>query len=195
MVALPVLMHGWRTIPATMTRYRRITAGSTFFFTIVTYRRRPILCKDAVRAALRQAIHDVRVTRPFSIDALVLLPDHLHCIWTLPDGDSDYSTRWSRIKRNVSRECHQAFHNSLLLTPSARKRREVSIWQRRFWEHRIRDEADFERHADYIHYNPVRHGYAARASEWPYSTFRQYVKRGVYAPEWGEGPESGDFGE
>jgi putative transposase len=178
-----------------MSRYRRVTSGSTFFFTLVSFHRRPILCEEAIRAALRQAIRAVRSQHPFSIDALVLLPDHLHCIWTLPDGESDYSTRWSRIKRDVSRECHQAFHDSRLLTPSARKRREVTIWQRRFWEHRIRNDADLERHVDYIHYNPVRHGYAAHASDWPYSTFRQHVERGLYAPDWGGVPESGDIGE
>jgi putative transposase len=178
-----------------MSRYRRATGGSTFFFTLVSFQRRPILCDEAIRAALRKAIRDVRAHHPFSIDALVLLPDHLHCIWTLPVAENDYSTRWSRIKRNVSWDCRAVFHDDGLLTPSARKRREVGIWQRRFWEHRIRNDADFERHVDYIHYNPVRHGYAAHASEWPYSTFRQYVQRGLYAPDWGGVPESGAIGE
>jgi putative transposase len=113
----------------------------------------------------------------------------------LPDGESDYSTRWARIKRNVSRECRKGFHDARLLTRSARKRREATIWQRRFWEHRIRNDADFERHVDYIHYNPVRHGYVASASDWPYSTFQQYVERGIYAPDWGGTAESGEFGE
>jgi putative transposase len=194
-VALPVLMHGWRTIPATMTRYRRITAGSTFFFTIVTYRRRPILCNDAVRAALRQAIHDVRVKRPFSLDALVLLPDHLHCIWTLPDGDSDYSTRWSQIKALVSLACPDQHDGTPLLSRLARARREAGVWQRRFWEHRIRDEADLERHVDYIHYNPVRHGHAAHAGDWPFSTFWRYAREGIYSADWGGVPELGDIGE
>jgi putative transposase len=178
-----------------MTRYRRTPAGSTFFFTVVTYRRRPILCDDAVRAALRQAMHAVRVARPFAIDALVLLPDHLHAIWTLPDGDSDYSTRWSQIKALVSLACQDHHDGTPLLSVSARRRREAGIWQRRFWEHRIRDEVDLERHVDYIHYNPVRHGYAAHAGEWPHSTFGRYVIAGVYGPDWAGVPELGSIGE
>lgn len=178
-----------------MTRYRRDAAGSTYFFTLVTYRRRPILCADAVRAALKHAIRDVRGRRPFAIDAFVLLPDHLHCIWTLPDGDSDYSTRWSQIKALVSLACREQHDESPLVSASARKRREVGVWQRRFWEHRIRDEVDFERHADYVHYNPVRHGHAAHACEWPYSTFRRYVEGGIYPRDWGGVPGCGDIGE
>jgi len=145
------------------------------------------LCNETIRRTLRIAIDNVRTTRPFSIDARVLLPDHLHCIWTLPDGDHDFSTRWSLIKRPVPR-----FSTDMTLAPDARtasacKRRESTIWQRRFWEHQIRDELDFERHFDHVHFNPVKHGHAARVMDWPYSTFHRCVRDGVYAADWGQG--------
>jgi putative transposase len=168
-----------------MSYYRRTRTGTSFFFTVVSYHRRPILCTDAVRRSLRIAIENLRTTRPFSIDAWVLLPDHLHCIWTLPEGDCDFSTRWSLIKRSVSH-----FSSEVTLDPASRsasscKRRESTIWQRRFWEHQIRDELDFERHADYIHFNPVKHGHVERVIDWPYSTFHRYVRNGLYLKDWG----------
>jgi putative transposase len=174
-------------IADTMTRYRRATRASTFFFTVVSYRRRPILCDDDIRGALRLAVRNVRNIRPFSIDGWVLLPDHLHCIWTLPEGDSDYSTRWLQIKRSVSLFSPQARLDARLMNGSVRKHREAAIWQRRFWEHQIRDEIDFERHLDYIHFNPVKHGYANSVLDWPYSTFHRYLREGVYLADWGGG--------
>ena len=178
-----------------MPRYLRARSGSTYFFTLVAFERRPILCCGSLRSALRTAILNVRKTRPFSIDAWVLLPDHLHCIWTLPDGDSDYSTRWSQIKRSVSRFTPELKLHSVEPSASARKHREVSIWQRRFWEHQIRDNVDLERHMEYIQYNPVRHGYSQRASDWPYSTIHRYVQSGWYPMVWAGGgnQEWGDF--
>ena len=175
-----------------MPRYRRAT-GSTFFFTLVTYRRRPILCADIMRHAMRDAIAAVRAVRPFSVDAWVLLPDHMHCIWTLPDDDGDYSTRWARIKRSVSRDCRDVLHDPRQLGDSRRKHRESTIWQRRYWEHRIRNEIDFERHVDYIHFNPVRHGHVGSVLEWPYSTFHRYVRDGLYPPDWAGQPELAAF--
>jgi putative transposase len=171
-----------------MTRYRRANAASTFFFTVVAYRRRPILCDESIRTALRRAIRAARAVLPFSIDGWVLLPDHLHCIWTLPDGDADYSTRWARIKRSVSRECDEAYRDNRPVSASVIKHREATIWQRRFWEHRIRNEIDFERHLDYIHFNPVKHGHAACVQDWPYSTFHRYVRERIYSFDWGGGP-------
>lgn len=169
-----------------MSRYRRAhAAGACHFFTVVTYRRRAILCDDEVRRALREAVLLARKQRPFSIDSWVLLPDHLHCIWTLPSGDVDYSSRWSIIKRKASILCSENYKHTEWLTPSRQKHRESTLWQRRFWEHRIRDETDFMRHADYIHYNPVKHGWCNQVSEWPYSTFHRYVARGVYPEDWG----------
>lgn len=178
-----------------MPDYLRVRTGSVFFFTLVSYQRRPILCHPTIRNALRRAIEDVRQTRPFAIDGWVLMPDHLHCIWTLPEGDTDYSMRWSIIKRSVSRFARDVALDSAMRNPSAQKRRESTIWQRRFWDHVIRDDRDFERHLDYIHFNPVRHGYVTRAVDWPHSTMHRYVKAGVYPRDWGGGPEPewGDF--
>jgi len=168
-----------------MSRYRRASvAGSTYFFTVVAYRRQTILCDDMVRTALRAAIENVRKARPFEIDAWVLLPDHLHCIWTLPEGDADFSTRWMMIKRAVSLACRDDYHRVDWMSASKHKHRESTIWQRRFWEHQIRDEADFARHADYIHFNPVKHGHVSHVKDWPYSTFHQYVKQGLCSNDW-----------
>lgn len=168
-----------------MSYYRRTRTGTSFFFTVVSYHRRPILCTEAVRESLRIAIENVRAARPFSIDAWVLLPDHLHCIWTLPEGDGDFSTRWSLIKRSVSRFASEVTLDPASRTASACKHRDSTVWQRRFWEHQIRNELDFARHADYIHFNPVKHGHVERVSDWPYSTFHRYVRNGLYARDWG----------
>jgi putative transposase len=174
-----------------MSRYRRATTGLSFFFTVVAFRRQPILCDDALRSALRDAIQLVRKARPFDIDAWVLLPDHMHCIWTLPEGDHDYSNRWSQIKHHVSHVCRSQYEGGL--TRSGKMRCEAAIWQRRFWEHRIRSDIDMERHVDYIHFNPVRHGYAKQAGEWPYSTFLKYVRDGAYPLDWGGAPHLGNL--
>ncbi len=168
-----------------MSRYRRATsAGSCYFFTVVAYRRQPILCNEAIRSALRTAIETVRATRPFVINAWVLLPDHLHCVWTLPDGDANFSSRWMIIKRSVSLACGEDNRCADWMSTSKLKHRESTIWQRRFWEHQIRDENDFARHVDYIHFNPVKHGHVQYAADWPYSTFHRYVRDGVYAHNW-----------
>ena len=182
-----------------MSRYHRAAAaGSSYFFTVVAYRRQPVLCDEAIRNALRIAIEAARVARPFVIDAWALLPDHLHCVWTLPDGDADFSTRWMKIKRAVSLACREDYRRADLLTTSKLKHRESTIWQRRFWEHqtcpehsrRVRDENDFARHVDYIHFNPVKHGHVQQAVDWPYSTFHRYVRDGVYEDDWAEAMDS-----
>lgn len=174
-----------------MSRYRRATAaGSSYFFTVVAYRRQPILCDEAIRNALRAAIETVRTSRPFVIDAWVLLPDHLHCVWTLPDGDADFSTRWMKIKHAVSLDCREDHRRAELMTASKSRHRESTIWQRRFWEHQIRTENDFARHVDYIHFNPVKHGHAQYAIDWTFSTFHRYVRDGVYARDWAGAMES-----
>lgn len=134
------------------------------------------------------AFDRVRHRLPFEVDAIVLMPDHLHCIGTLPDEDFNVSSRWARIKHHVSYTCRDTY-DEFIRTDTLRRREESAIWQRRFWEHQIRDERDMERHVDYIHYNPVKHGYAASAADWPYSSFGRYVKRGIYPADWG-GTES-----
>jgi len=167
-----------------MPDYRRCRqAGGMYSFTVVSYCRQTILCDPEIRLALRQAISHVRMSQPFSIHAWVLMPDHLHCIWSLPEGDSDYSKRWGRIKRFVSHRCGDRYHNGCN-SLSRQKRAESAIWQRRFWEHCIRDERDYKAHLDYIHYNPVKHGLVKAARDWPYSSFNRWVKVGEYQPDW-----------
>lgn len=181
-----------------MPNYRRLhTQGGTFFFTVVAYNRRRILLGEPIRLALRSAVTEMRKTLPFRNEAWVLLPDHMHCIWTLPPNDDNYPLRWALIKQEVTRVYREVYGEAWQLSPSRLKRRESSLWQRRFWEHQIRDETDFARHVDYIHWNPVKHGLVVKASEWPYSTFHRYVKEGIYPPDWGtaEDFEDDEFGE
>lgn len=181
-----------------MPNYRRIkTTGGTYFFTVVTHRRRPILCEEPVRLALREGIERGRGAHPFAIDAWVLLPDHLHCLWTLPEGDGDFSRRWSKIKRHVTVCCGEMFIRGGAMTVSRASRGEGIFWQRRFWEHRIRDDRDFEMHMNYIHHNPVTHGVVDEVSLWPWSSFHRYVADGVYAEDWGGRVpwHGGDYGE
>lgn len=169
-----------------MPNYRRLTlAGGTYFFTQVTYQRRAWLCNDIARETLRTAINQVRKTYPFSIDAFVLLPDHFHCLWTLPDGDSNYSTRLRLIKTFVTKHCASQLALNAKLTASRQKRNEGNLWQRRFWEHLIRDEVDFARHCDSIHYNPVKHGLCQAPKQWRFSSFHRFVAEGVYPENWG----------
>ena len=182
-----------------MSTYRRAkTTGGTYFFTVVTFRRQHILCDDHVRAALREAIHAIRAVCPFTIDGLVLLPDHLHCIWTLPPDDADFGKRWAMIKRFVTKQCGPTLLRDEWLTDSKRRRNESTLWQRRFWEHTIRDETDYLRHMEYLHYNPVKHGLVKSVKDWQFSTFHRYVKEGVYPEDWGgRGDEEAgeNFGE
>ena len=134
---------------------------------------------------LRQCLSRERLARPFAINAWVVLPEHTHWIWTLPEGDADYATRWRRIKTAFSLQQPKIEARS-----SVRQARgERGIWQRRYWEHQIRDDDDYRRHVDYIHYNPVKHGWTRRVVDWPHSSFHAYVERGVYAPDWADGGE------
>ncbi|MFZ6722822.1 REP-associated tyrosine transposase [Undibacterium sp. Ji49W] len=170
-----------------MPNYRRSrVSGGSYFFTVTSLRRRPVLTQPALRQALRIAIQQTRISHPFDIDAWVLLPEHLHCIWTLPPDDANFSLRWSMIKRLVSQACAAELGMPVTST-SGTARREAGLWQRRFWEHQIRDDDDFARHVDYIHWNPVKHGLVSRAGDWPYSTFHRYVEQGMLLPDWGIG--------
>ena len=183
-----------------MPEYRRIKIkGGTYFFTVVTYNRQPVLTREEVRQALREGIDTVRQSLPFVIEAWVLLPDHLHTIWTLPEGDAKYQTRWALIKSLVSRRCVQNREHWNEESESRKKRHESGIWQRRFWEHCIRNDKDFQRHMDYLHYNPVKHGYVRRVADWPYSSFHRLVAQDVYPRDWGgtacEGMKEEEFGE
>jgi putative transposase len=164
-----------------MVRYRRnFIAGGTFFFTVTLVdrtSRAPVEHVEALRAAMRET----RLSHPFTIDAVVVLPDHLHVVMTLPDGDADYPNRWRLIKRRFTDEVMKSG------TAIARHRNgEPALWQRRYWEHTIRDDRDFARHVDYVHFNPVKHGLVGRVSDWPHSSFHRYVRRGLLGGSFGE---------
>jgi putative transposase len=166
-----------------MVRYRRnFVAGGTFFFTATLVDRKSNALIDHVDA-LRAAVRATRRAHPFNIDAVVVLPDHMHIVMTLPAGDADYPNRWRLIKRR--------FTSAIAKTgaPIARHPNgEYALWQRRYWEHTIRDNRDFERHVDYIHFNPVKHGLVARVRDWPHSSFHRYVRRRLLPEDW-----AGDF--
>jgi putative transposase len=155
-----------------MTDYRRnFIPGGSFFFTVNLADRRLRLLTEHVDG-LRNAFRETRQHRPFAIDAMVVLPDHLHTVWTLPGGDADFATRWRLIKSTFSRN----LASSEPISSSRAVKGERGIWQRRYWEHTIRDENDFARHMDYIHINPIKHGLVTRVRDWPYSSFHRMVK-------------------
>ena len=159
-----------------MSDYRRArVAGGCYFFTVVTYQRRPLFGDARNVDLLRQAFAWTKSRRPFDIDAIVILPDHLHSVWRLPEKDEDFSGRWRAIKQFVSRR----------LDAPVLRRGEKTVWQRRFWEHLIRDEEDWRRHVDYIHFNPVKHGLVNAPEDWPYSSYGRAVESGWYPAGWG----------
>ncbi len=160
--------------------YRRVRVpGATYFFTLVMQNRNAALLTDHIDI-LRSAVMTVKRQYPLHIDGMVVLPDHLHMVWTLPRGDADYATRIAMMKG--------LFSKSLPLPParsqSQQQRKDKGIWQRRFWEHCIRDDLDFHRHIDYVHINPVKHGLVARANQWPYSSIHRYIREGHLPDHW-----------
>lgn len=177
-----------------MTEYRRyFVSGGAYFFTVNLAERSGHLLVDHIDL-LRRAFASTQREHPFTIDAAVILPEHLHAVWTLPAGDADFSQRWRKIKSRFSRGLPRTESRSA----SRIIKGERGIWQRRFWEHVIRDEKDFRQHVDYIHYNPVKHGHCQRVADWPYSTFHRYVASGIYPQEWASfaGSDEGrGFGE
>ena len=165
-------------------QYRRSKdGGATYFFTVVTHNRSKFLCNEENVELLRSIMRTVMVRHPFVIDAMIVMPDHLHTIWTLPEGDNDFPMRWNLIKREFSRRCDSKYKRHP--SESRVSKGEQTIWQRRYWEHLIRDDDDFIHHVEYIHYNPVKHGYVTKPGEWRYSSFHRYVNQGVYASDWG----------
>jgi len=154
--------------------------GGWYFFTVNLAERRGNDLLVRRIADLRAAFRRVRVDHPFVIDAIAVLPDHLHCLWRLPPGDDDYPLRWRLIKAHFSR----SIIGGERISKSRWRKGERGIWQRRYWEHAIRDERDYRSHMDYIHYNPVKHGYVPAVREWPYSSFHRCVERGMYPVEW-----------
>jgi putative transposase len=163
-----------------MPDYRRNRVpGGTYFFTVnLLDRSSDLLVREIDH--LRNAVRQTRVQMPFHIDAWVVLPEHMHCLWTLPEGDSDFPRRWRAIKITFSKSLPAAGRP----TKTMPKRGERGIWQRRYWEHTIRDERDYASHMDYTHFNPVKHGLAGETADWPFSSFRRCVANGVYPESW-----------
>jgi putative transposase len=169
-----------------MPNYRRnYVPGGTYFFTVVTHQRAPILTTSLGRSCLRKAIQTAQSKGQFKVFAIVLLPDHLHTVWVLPDGDADYSSRWGRIKEAFTRMYRAGGGLLKPVSASRRKHREQSVWQRRFWEHTCRDEDDLIRFVDYLHWNPRKHGLVSRIQDYPWSSFHRFVREGQYDVAWG----------
>jgi len=166
-------------------KYRRVyVKGGTYFFTLVTHKRLPLFSSQEAVALVLDATRYTSARMPFDVIAYVILPDHLHFIWALPETSSDYSTRWRLIKSYFTRYHNQ--NDSFVITASRKKKMEQGVWQRRFWEHLIRDEFDLVRHVEYIHYNPIKHGYVRSLMDWKHSSFLKYVQDGLYPSNWGE---------
>lgn len=175
-----------------MVLYRRNRiAGGTYFFTVTLRDRKSALLVEHIEL-LREAVRTTKLARPFAIDAWVVMPEHMHAVWTLPAGDTDYSGRWRSIKGYFSREVAKT-----LRQPGTNAKGEYDFWQRRFWEHTIRDADDFSHHVDYVHYNPVKHGHVQRVCDWPYSSFHRFVAKNIYPLNWGhaENDSVGQYGE
>jgi len=159
---------------------RAFTPGGTFFFTVnLADRSKTLLTEHIVK--LRESVRKVRDAHPFYIDAMVVLPEHLHAIWTLPAGDTDYPIRWALIKAGFSR----MLPKTEIISVSRSEKGERGIWQRRYWEYQIRDENDFARHVDYIHYNSVKHGYVQSPCDWTHSSIHRFIREGSLPPDWG----------
>ncbi len=177
-----------------MPNYRRhLLPGGTYFFTVNLLERYPNNLLTSNINLLREVVRYVQWKRPFHIDAWVVLPDHMHAVWTLPDNDFDFSNRWRLIKQRFSKEIPKNEQRSMTRI----KRGERGIWQRRYWEHSISDQDDLNRHIDCCHINPLKHKYVHQVSDWPYSTFHKYVKKGIYPLNWAGGDVAleGSFGE
>lgn len=175
-----------------MSNYRRNRVeGGCYFFTVNLRDRRSDLLVARIDA-LRDAVRATRALHPFHIDGWVVLPDHMHCLWTLPLRDVDFPVRWQMIKARFSRSVPRPESRRASLI----RKREAGIWQRRYWEHTVRDDRDYAVHMDYIHFNPVKHGLAARPADWPFSSFSRCVALGLYPSGWAvNGPELIDAGE
>ena len=163
-----------------MSHYRRAKfCGGYYFFTVVCYKRHKIFTGETARKCLRQAFEKVRSKRHFTTIAFCLLPEHLHCVWKLPEGDGDFSIRWSLIKRYFTISYLKKGGKESTQSSSRLKHRHRGIWQKRFWEHQIRDEPDLQSHIDYIHYNPVKHGLVKDVVDWPWSTYQNMLNQDI----------------
>jgi putative transposase len=169
-----------------MPDFRRFfVPGGTYLFTVITQDRRPILSTAAARDCLRTAIQSVRRKRPIRVVAIVLLPEHVHTVWTLPPDDDDYPLRWAQIKEQFTRSFLASGGDEAPVTSSRTRHHERGIWQRRYWEHTCRDDEDLKRCVDYVHWNPVKHGLVKRVRDYPWSTFHRFVKEGEHDLDWG----------
>ncbi len=169
-----------------MSDYRRwYVPGGMFFFTAVTYDRRPILVTENGRQLLRNAIAEVRNQRPFKLFATVLLPEHWHLIMQLPTGDKDYSTHMKRIKESFTKSWVGAGCDEVKVTDSQQSRGQRGVWQPRFWEHMVDSVHDLERCTDYSHWNPRKHDLVSQVQDWPWSSFHRFVQAGDYDKHWG----------
>ena len=171
-----------------MPNYRRIKIkGGTYFFTLVTYHRKRLFLHKKANELFLEALDHVRKFHPFSLQAYCILPDHIHMLWEMPNNDANYSIRIGEIKKRFSKHYIAEFGNPNIKNKTQRNRGESGIWQRRFWEHYIRDEDELNRYVDYIHYNPVQHGLTNQVSDWAASSFFDFVEQGYYDDHWGEG--------
>jgi putative transposase len=171
-----------------MPDFRRwYVAGGTYFFTVVTDQRAAFLCQPLARCLLSKVFHEAQERWPFEMPGFVLLPDHLHTIWTLPEGDIAYSRRWGWIKKEFTKRWLAAGGEEQIVTPGRTRDGRRGVWQPKFWEHTIRDETDFEHHINYIHFNPVKHCHVTRPIDWDWSSFHRWVRAGVYDSLWGTG--------
>ena len=186
-----------------MTAYRRVHApGATYFFTVALAQRGTDTLIHHLDL-LRQAYAKTKADRPFHTEAVVILPDHLHAVWTLPEGDTDYGTRWGAIKARFTRALKARMvakggsmgWNPILRSPSKVRKADAGVWQRRFWEHTIRDQADLDAHIRYCWTNPVKHGFVDHPTEWAASSIHRDIRRGTVPPEWNGTITEGDFGE
>lgn len=175
-----------------MPDYRRNRIpGGTYFFTVNLLDRDSHLLTDHIDV-LRRAVRDTRTRKPFHIDAWAVLPEHMHCVWTLPPGDTDYSGRWRAVKKAFSKAIETGERRSAV----RQARNERGIWQRRFWEHTIRDDQDYANHVDYVHFNPVKHGLVSEPAAWPYSSFHRAVAARLYPATWnGQDLPNANWGE
>ena len=174
-----------------MPNYRRYRVhGGTYFFTLKTEGNAPLFGESSNVRLLGQIFRETKIRWPFEMPAIVLLPDHLHTLWTLPPEDADYSTRWAWLKKEFTRRFIATGGHEQPVSASRSRNRRRGIWQRRFWEHTITDEEDFENHFDYIHWNPVKHGYVSSPIEWPHSSFHRWLKQGVCGVQWGRQSET-----
>jgi putative transposase len=168
-----------------MPNYRRAhVPGGSFFFTLVCERRVPLFADARARRLLGSVLRRAQWRWPFTINALVLLPEHLHTIWSLPSGDAAYPARWGWIKKEFTKAWLTPGGVEQEVSRGGKRERRRGIWQRRFWEHTLESEDDFERHFDYIHSNPVKHKHVRCPRDWPWSSFHRWVQAGVYPPDW-----------